>query len=651
MNEWSAPAADDAAPPTASAWGALPPDESLVPDEPLPAPGSAAPEADTAASPASDATSLAADAADPAADVRSPSAEEPELDTSLDQESGDAVDPEPETLDAADSAAPIATPDTQHVAPADGTAEGESRPVEPSAFDAPESEPEAPSEPADEPRAFDTFLETVLPLGRPRSRRRSLGGAEAVPSDEQAPSAIPSDEASPDALQPKARDIAPAISLDHPAPPDALATPDEEPAAVSHESARPSALAGPSDLDGTTQTGGLDDVDGPFAETPDAPLASGPQATSAPLGLPTPDWSETDTAAMARRRPVAGRRPPGRRPRRVHRPGRPGPAPPRESAPATPSPLDEIYATDRDRPFEDPESLLGLDLGAASASATALGMGFDAADPTSHARRASDREPAPPLVAAPASVSPGAPTDDRWFSLGSLLLLAVSLAAIAAAASWPQFAGTPSTPRPSAGGGAFGDTLGDAAQATVRERQARVAAGDTAATADAPRPVSGTDDPADAPASTPAPEDESYRAVEIAPDAVSAPTPARRAPDAGRRAAGRHRHPAAARRRPAHHSDEQPRLPRRHRPRRRLHLGGALHARPGRGAPRSPTATGSPATAPASSPRPLPDARRTGSAWGSSARAQTPERCVRAFPPQAPADTWLLDLSSGGLSF
>ena len=305
--------------------------------------------------------------------------------------------------------------------------------------------------------------------------------------------------------------------------------------------------------------------------------------------------------------------------------------------PGSPGVLDDIY----------PSSDVPADLGSASSRSTALGLGFDDALP---GPVSVVPPPAPVLTPesdAPRPVTP--PTEDRWFSMGSLLLLAVSLAAIAAAATWPRFAGTPPTPEPVPGRGVFGDTLGDAAEAAFRERGS-LDADSTAATPSADSPAASAPLPS---SDATAPEAQS---ADDTPDAVPPPAEPESAPAPAERRTLGVAPPAGTAILPPRVAGLPQRQTRALASRERLARGDAFTwvvlSTPGR------------AEADALVQRYRQSGYRAGVVTTTAAGRTTHRvgvgqfgsrddaRAVRnRLPPQAPADTWLLDLSSSGLSF
>ena len=312
-------------------------------------------------------------------------------------------------------------------------------------------------------------------------------------------------------------------------------------------------------------------------------------------------------------------------------------------APTRSPTLNDIYATGS--PPSPPDTLIGADLDAASAASTALGLGLDGAgapppaspDRAAHAPDPADR-PAAPSVRERSR--PGAPrAEDRWFSFGSLLLLAVSLAAIAAAATWPRIAGPPPPPAPTAGGGAFGDTLGDAAEAAFRERLTL---------AQDSTPPARVEPDADEPTAPPA---ASYQAVEIAPGAV--PPPAATAPARRTQGVPPPADTAILPPRVAGLDGQQTRA-----------LASRYRFTPGAGytwvvlsSPGRDEATALSERYRAAGYRSAvvatTDAGRTTYRVGvGQFGSRDDARALRArLPPQAPTDTWMLDLSSTGLTF
>ena len=295
--------------------------------------------------------------------------------------------------------------------------------------------------------------------------------------------------------------------------------------------------------------------------------------------------------------------------------------------------LDELFPSS-----EAPET---WDLGAAGAGATAAGLGLD--------HGVSDRTPRPAAHVA-VGVPPDEPAPDdprpappRPFGLGSYVAIALSLGLIAAAAFWPRIGGAPPAPaRPAAGGGSFGDTLGDAAQAAFRDSVAR-----RAAPADSLSAASPTADSAAAPGAE-------YQPVPLVPDAAPPSPPAAAAPPPGRRTLGVAPPAGTAILPPrvAGLSDAQTAA-----------LASRETVSPGSGTTWVVLSSPGRAEAEALATRYRQSGYRVGVIASTAAGRTTYRVGVGQFasreaaaaardrlPPQAPADTWPLDLSAQGLS-
>ena len=333
---------------------------------------------------------------------------------------------------------------------------------------------------ADRPAApdpFDAFLDSALPIGAPGSRRQTQAahdgpGAPAIrdctPAKSTADGATESaSELAPEPL-PETTHIVGAPDDEEALP--VMAPPPDLP---TDDTASPAPSAGPSTADDA------------WTAAPDAAMPAGDLSIGE--DLEADDFDDLLAEDLG--------------------------APP--AATAESSLLDDIYPTD---------APVG-DLGAASAAATAFGLGLDDLD-AAPVGTPPDRTAPPRAAPARAEPEPAAPSlatssESAGFSTGSLLLLALSLAAIAAAATWPRFASTPATPKPTAGGGVFGDSIGDAAEAALRDRGAPTP--DSVVTARRDSTVEAVPGP---PPATPsgverdAPTDDTFEPVEVTPGAA-----------------------------------------------------------------------------------------------------------------------------------